>query len=140
MVLWSFIDYFRFAGLRTALVFGTCWAYAIIFCCLGSPAEAAGIQLLDSDPSLAGVIWYPCAGRKAWIHALAGTNDEMPRFNDVPRFGVTHPIEVMHRCGVGRSIKGRPKSLKPKQNALDLLQPEKDARGDYSFNLPNTNT
>ena len=24
--------------------------------------EAAGIQLLDSDPGLAGAIWYPCAG------------------------------------------------------------------------------
>jgi predicted dienelactone hydrolase len=29
---------------------------------LGSPAQAAGIQLLDSDPNLAGAIWYPCAG------------------------------------------------------------------------------
>ncbi|WP_407176072.1 alpha/beta hydrolase family protein [Bradyrhizobium sp. STM 3562] len=37
------------------------WAYAIIFCCLGSPVEAAGIQLLDSDEGLAGAIWYPCA-------------------------------------------------------------------------------
>jgi predicted dienelactone hydrolase len=38
-----------------------CWAYAVILCCLGSPARSAGIQLLDSDPSLAGAIWYPCA-------------------------------------------------------------------------------
>src|ERR1700712_2664538 len=38
------------------------WAYAIILWCLGSPARAAGIQLLDSDPGLAGAIWYPCAG------------------------------------------------------------------------------
>jgi len=41
------------------------WAYAIILCCallrLSARAEAAGIQLLDSDPSLTGVIWYPCA-------------------------------------------------------------------------------
>jgi predicted dienelactone hydrolase len=39
----------------------TFWAYAVIFCCLGSPVEAAGIQLLDSDPALSGAIWYPCA-------------------------------------------------------------------------------
>jgi predicted dienelactone hydrolase len=39
----------------------TCWTCAVILCCLGSPARSAGIQLLDSDPSLAGAIWYPCA-------------------------------------------------------------------------------
>jgi predicted dienelactone hydrolase len=44
------------------LVLKTYWAYAIILCCLGSPAWAAGIQLLDSDPGLSGAIWYPCAG------------------------------------------------------------------------------
>ncbi|SHJ28155.1 Predicted dienelactone hydrolase [Bradyrhizobium lablabi] len=38
------------------------FAYALLLCCLASPAEAAGIQLLDSDPGLAGAIWYPCAG------------------------------------------------------------------------------
>lgn len=38
-----------------------CWAYTVIFCCLGSPTFAAGVQLLDSDPKLAGAIWYPCA-------------------------------------------------------------------------------
>jgi hypothetical protein len=37
-------------------------AYAVIFCCLGAPAQAAGIQLLDTDPNLAGAIWYPCSG------------------------------------------------------------------------------
>jgi len=39
----------------------TCWVYAVVLCCLGSPVRAAGIQLLDSDPNLAGAIWYPCA-------------------------------------------------------------------------------
>lgn len=38
------------------------WTCAVIFCCLGAPAQAAGLQLLDSDPNLAGAIWYPCAG------------------------------------------------------------------------------
>jgi len=36
------------------------WAYALILCCLGTPALAAGIQLLDADPGLSGAIWYPC--------------------------------------------------------------------------------
>jgi predicted dienelactone hydrolase len=30
--------------------------------CLALSANAAGIQLLSSDPELAGTIWYPCAG------------------------------------------------------------------------------
>jgi predicted dienelactone hydrolase len=44
------------------LVLGKYFAYALVLCCLASRAEAAGIQLLDSDSSLAGAIWYPCAG------------------------------------------------------------------------------
>jgi predicted dienelactone hydrolase len=36
-------------------------AYALALCCLAAPANAAGIQLLDSDSRLAGAIWYPCA-------------------------------------------------------------------------------
>ena len=40
----------------------TFWAYASILCCLACSANAAGLQLLDSDPRLAGAIWYPCAG------------------------------------------------------------------------------
>ena len=44
-----------------SLVRSIYWACAIVLCCLGSPARAAGIQLLDSDPGLAGAIWYPCA-------------------------------------------------------------------------------
>ncbi len=39
----------------------TLWAFATILCCLASPAKAAGIQLLQSDPALSGAIWYPCA-------------------------------------------------------------------------------
>ena len=38
----------------------TFWSY-VILCCLVIPANAAGIHLLDSDPSLSGAIWYPCA-------------------------------------------------------------------------------
>ncbi len=42
--------------MRTAMV------YAIILFCLSASANAAGIQLLNSDPGLMGAIWYPCAG------------------------------------------------------------------------------
>ncbi|TYL90622.1 prolyl oligopeptidase family serine peptidase [Bradyrhizobium rifense] len=35
-----------------------CFAW---FFCMASSAQAAGIQLLDADPTLAGAIWYPCA-------------------------------------------------------------------------------
>jgi predicted dienelactone hydrolase len=44
------------------LVLKKYFAHALILCCLAARAEAAGIQLLDSDPGLAGAIWYPCAG------------------------------------------------------------------------------
>nr|WP_249145488.1 hydrolase [Bradyrhizobium diazoefficiens] len=40
----------------------TCCAYVLMLCWLADPAQAAGLQLLDSDPALAGAIWYPCAG------------------------------------------------------------------------------
>jgi predicted dienelactone hydrolase len=39
----------------------TWFAWCLILCCSGYPAAAAGIQLLDSDPNLAGAVWYPCA-------------------------------------------------------------------------------
>jgi predicted dienelactone hydrolase len=38
------------------------FACALALCCLALSANAAGIQLLSSDPQLAGTIWYPCAG------------------------------------------------------------------------------
>ncbi|MCA1458744.1 hydrolase [Bradyrhizobium sp. BRP22] len=55
------------------------WAYAVIFCCLGAPVEAAGIQLLDSDPGLAGAIWYPCAGepKDVPLGSLAPPDDNL---------------------------------------------------------------
>ena len=37
------------------------WFFFALFCCLASYAQAAGLQLLDTDPTLAGAIWYPCA-------------------------------------------------------------------------------
>lgn len=40
---------------------GKCCVYAVILFCLASHAKAAGIQLLNYSPALAGAIWYPCA-------------------------------------------------------------------------------
>lgn len=53
----------------------TYWACALALCCLASPAGAAGIQLLDFNPGLAGAIWYPCAGepKQVPLGALAVT-------------------------------------------------------------------
>jgi predicted dienelactone hydrolase len=45
------------------LVLKTYFACVLVLICWVSRAEAAGIQLLDSDPALAGAIWYPCAGQ-----------------------------------------------------------------------------
>lgn len=45
----------------------TLWAFAITLCCFGSPAAAAGIQLLDADPALSGAIWYPCAAEPTYV-------------------------------------------------------------------------
>ncbi len=50
---------------------GKCLAYAIVLCCLAPRAEAAGIQLLDFDPNLAGAIWYPCAGEPTPVRSAA---------------------------------------------------------------------
>ena len=58
----SFVDQFRWLNLGADLVLRKYCAYALVLCCLASPANAAGIQLLDSDPGLPGAIWYPCAG------------------------------------------------------------------------------
>lgn len=75
----------------------TYWAYAVILCCLGSPARAAGIQLLDFDPGLAGAIWYPCAGEPkdvplGRLAALPG--DTLMGVKDCPITGVKLPLVI----------------------------------------------
>jgi predicted dienelactone hydrolase len=49
------------AALGADLVLKKVCTYVLLLCCLAAPANAAGIQLLDSDSRLAGAIWYPCA-------------------------------------------------------------------------------
>jgi predicted dienelactone hydrolase len=74
------------------------WAYAIILCCLGSPARAAGIQLLDSDPGLAGAIWYPCAGEPKHVELgnLAVAADfGLMGAKDCPVTGAKLPLVIL---------------------------------------------
>jgi predicted dienelactone hydrolase len=78
----------------------TYWACAAILCFLASPARAAGIQLLDSDPSLAGAIWYPCAAEPQrvplgkltmdFIDALQGVKDCPVTGTKLPLIIVAH--------------------------------------------------
>jgi hypothetical protein len=74
----------------------TYWAYAIILCCLGSPAQAAGVQLLDSDPNLAGAIWYPCAAEPQIVPLGSLTVqfiDSLQGVKDCPVTGTKLPLE-----------------------------------------------
>jgi predicted dienelactone hydrolase len=85
-------------GLEAALVRKTSWVYVIILCCLGSLAQAAGIQLLDSDPNLAGAIWYPCAAEPQSV-PLGGLAvrflDSLQGAKDCPVTGTKLPLVIV---------------------------------------------
>ncbi|MBR0788273.1 alpha/beta hydrolase [Bradyrhizobium manausense] len=75
----------------------TLWAFAVTLLCLGSPAEAAGIQLLDSDPALSGAIWYPCAAEPT--HVALGSlsvafDYDLKGVKDCPVTGTKLPLVV----------------------------------------------
>jgi predicted dienelactone hydrolase len=82
------------------LALKTYWVCAVILCCLGSPARAAGIQLLDSNPGLAGAIWYPCAAAPQtvplgsltvqFINSLQGVKDCPVTGTKLPLVIVSH--------------------------------------------------
>lgn len=75
----------------------SCCAYVLLLCWLTAPASAAGIQLLDSDPALAGVIWYPCAGtpQDVPLGALSvGPVVSLPGVKDCPVTGAKLPLIV----------------------------------------------
>jgi predicted dienelactone hydrolase len=83
--------------LGAALVLKKYFAYALVLCCLASPAEAAGIQLLDSGPGLAGAIWYPCAGepKDVALGKLAPPVDiELTGVKDCPVTGAKLPLVI----------------------------------------------
>ncbi|WP_271591574.1 alpha/beta hydrolase family protein [Bradyrhizobium sp. CCBAU 65884] len=75
----------------------TLWAFAVILCCLASPARAAGIQLLQSDPALSGAIWYPCAAEPTHV-ALGGlsvgADFDLKGVKDCPVTGAKLPLVV----------------------------------------------
>lgn len=75
-----------------------CWACAIVLFCLGSLAQAAGIQLLDSDPSLAGAVWYPCAAepQNVPLDGLAVPfSDGLMGVKDCPVTGTKLPLVIV---------------------------------------------
>jgi predicted dienelactone hydrolase len=76
----------------------TFWTYAIILCCLGSPARAAGIQFLDSSAGLTGAIWYPCAAepQSVPLGSLAvPTVDSLMGVKDCPLKGTKLPLVIV---------------------------------------------
>jgi predicted dienelactone hydrolase len=65
---------------------------------LGSPARAAGIQLLDSDPNLAGAIWYPCAAEPQRVPLGKLTTqfiDSVQGVKDCPVTGTKLPLVIV---------------------------------------------
>lgn len=75
----------------------TLWALAITLCCLGSPAEAAGIQLLDADPALSGAIWYPCAAEPTHValgRLSVGADFGLKGVKDCPVTGAKLPLVI----------------------------------------------
>ena len=80
------------------MVLKTYWACAIVLCCLNSPARAAGLQLLDSDPSLAGAIWYPCAQEPHNVplgRLAVPTVDSLTGVKDCPVLGTKLPLVIV---------------------------------------------
>ena len=69
-----------------------------MLCCLGAPARAAGVQFLDSDPALAGAIWYPCAAeqRSVPLGSLAMPDfDTLQGVKDCPVTGTKLPLVIV---------------------------------------------
>ena len=81
-----------------ALLLRTCWIGVVILCCLCAPARAAGIQLLDADPTLAGAIWYPCAAtpqRVALGRLTVQFIESLQGAKDCPVTGTKLPLVIM---------------------------------------------
>jgi predicted dienelactone hydrolase len=83
--------------MRADQVANKLFAYAFTLCCLASSANAAGIQLLDSGPGLAGAIWYPCAGepKDVPLSNLAPPADfGLTGVKDCPVMGTKLPLVI----------------------------------------------
>ncbi|RXH36584.1 alpha/beta hydrolase family protein [Bradyrhizobium zhanjiangense] len=75
----------------------TLWAFVVTLCCLGSPAQAAGIQLLETDPALSGAIWYPCAAEPTHValgRLSVGADFDLKGVKDCPVAGVKLPVII----------------------------------------------
>lgn len=73
-------------------------ALTLTLFCLASPARAAGLQLLDSDPKLKGAIWTPCAAgpQSVALGRLAVTATEsLPGVKDCPIRGNKLPLVII---------------------------------------------
>ncbi|PJG57290.1 hydrolase [Bradyrhizobium forestalis] len=82
----------------------TLWAFAVTLCCFGSPAEAAGIQLLDADPALSGAIWYPCAAEPTVValgRLSVPTVDRLEGAKDCPVTGAKLPLIIVSHGNSG---------------------------------------
>lgn len=76
----------------------TSWVCAVVLCCLASLAQAAGIQLLESDAALAGAIWYPCAmePQSVPLGSLAVQfTDSLQGAKDCPVAGTRLPLVIV---------------------------------------------
>src|SRR5689334_19043444 len=72
-------------------------ACAVILCCLGSPVQAAGIQLFNGSSGWSGAIWYPCAGEPKHVELgdLAVAVDYgLQGVKDCPVAGAKLPLVV----------------------------------------------
>jgi hypothetical protein len=72
------------------------WALAVTLCCLGSQAEAAGIQLLESGPALSGAIWYPCVAQPVHValgSLSVGADHDLQGVKDCPVTGFASSLE-----------------------------------------------
>jgi predicted dienelactone hydrolase len=97
-ILSSCVDQVHWLDVGAALILEKYFAYALVLCCLASGAEAAGMQLLDSDPSLAGAIWYPCAGEPKHVALgdLAVAEDfGLMGVKDCPVTGAKLPLVIV---------------------------------------------
>jgi predicted dienelactone hydrolase len=82
------------------LLHRTFGAFALALLCLTSPARAAGIQLLDSDPRLRGAIWTPCTAAPQSValgslavtaaESLPGVKDCLIKGNKLPLVIISH--------------------------------------------------
>jgi hypothetical protein len=93
-----FADHFHRQTLGDALEIRKHFVYALLLGCLTSRADAAGIELLDSDPSLAGAIWYPCSGtpKDVPLGSLAvPLVDPLQAVKDCPVTGTELPLVIV---------------------------------------------